>query len=115
MFVDRIEQGLKSFLQKDVTCLFKYEEKNDKQFKKGKLILFSIKDFFITLVFDVDGATKKTEIPMPYDITKCRDGLILDYKLDNLHLDDPFLKVKIISLESQKKSKFYDCKLCICI
>jgi len=114
MYIERIEQHLKQFLQKDVTCNLHQPNGIKKIFKKGKFILFTIKEFYITLYFTINGLQKKCEVPAPFSCSIANDQLHFDYSLDNIHHDDPYFKIKVLAIPQIKNSKFYDCKMIIC-
>jgi len=92
-----IELQVNNFLQRSI--IFKIE---NKVLKKGKLILFCVKDFFcIFTLLSEEKNNKKIvfEIPYPYDIFKNNNSVIFDYSINaftkgNKELVDLVSKVK---------------------
>lgn len=76
-----IEKSLESFLQKKVA--FGLETKT---LKKGKLILFCIKDFFCTFTLLCEEKNNKKiiyEIPYPFEFTQSGSKLTFDYTISS--------------------------------
>jgi hypothetical protein len=90
-----IEEACKFLLQKTMTF-----ELGNKIFKKGKLILFYQKNFYLTFIINsVKNSKEKLEIPIPYDVEiHAEDNLVyFDYRLKTLAKHAPevenYLKV----------------------
>ncbi len=107
-----IEENCKKMLQKTIS----FEIKN-KILKKGKLILFYQRNFFIVFVIETDKKLKeKIEIPIPFDIEYHEDDdlMYFDYRIKTLkkHL---FNVEPYFTLFNPKvaKSKFFNIILTI--
>ena len=69
---DKTEQLLKCTLQNNVQFVL-----NDKIIREGKMIIYNVKDFYITFNFiNPKGIQKVYEIPVPFDIVKKDNDLI---------------------------------------
>jgi hypothetical protein len=83
-----IENNCKKLLQKTIS----FELKN-KTIKKGKLVLFYQRNFYLVFVLETDKKKKdKIEIPIPFDIEFHEDDdlMYFDYRIAKLkkHLFD---------------------------
>jgi len=106
-----INEHLKTLLQRDVQFTV-----NDKILREGKLIVFNIKDFYISfIIHTIKNQTKTYDIPLPYQIFCAPGRMILDYKLHNVHYNksDTLELIESISTSIGKKSKLYDNHLTI--
>lgn len=104
-----IELQVNNFLQRSI--IFKIE---NKVLKKGKLILFCVKDFFcIFTLLSEEKNNKKIifEIPYPYDIFKNNDSVIFDYSINAFTKGNKELLDLVSKVKTKKASKFYDRKL----
>jgi hypothetical protein len=75
---------LDNFLQKNIDVIF-----NRKIIRKGKLILYTAKDFYISLIIKTTKDINKTfDIPYPFDMYMDDDEseIFLDYRLEVLAL-----------------------------
>ena len=84
---------------------------NDKVIKEGKIMIFNVKDFYISFVLTTKKSQNKTyEIPLPFDIRQQDTTLFLDYTLDKIHRNSSVTKrlISCISKSIGKKSKFFD-------
>ena len=103
---DYIEEQLKDALQREVSFIV-----NNKTLRQGKLMMFNMKDFYISFVlFTKKQQTKTYDIPLPYQIAVQPTGIIFDYKLSNVHYNNPSIQrlIESISKSIGKKSKLYD-------
>ena len=108
---DYIDENLKTLLQREVQFIV-----NDKVLREGKLIVFNIKDFYISFIIHTKkDQTKTYDIPLPYRLSKQPGNIILDYNLKNVHYDKPGLQrlIESVSKSVGKKSKLYDTCLTI--
>ena len=101
-----IEKALLELLQKDIRLSI-----NNKQFRKGKLLLFKQNNYHIELTIqknDVD--IKRFEIPIPFAIEGWEgDGLMyFDYRLNTLANNDKVLYGMLKELKPDGNNKFYD-------
>lgn len=102
----KIEDVLKNLLQKDLKL-----NMNNKQYRKGKLLLFKQNNYHIELTIrknDVD--IKRFEIPIPFAIEEWADeGFVyFDYRLNTLADNDEAVYNRLKSLPTNGKNKFYD-------
>lgn len=77
-----IEQACKFLLQKNVNFEF-----NNKVYKKGKILLFAQKNFYITFLVSTDKKNRdKIEIPIPYEVEIHEEDELVyfDYRLKTL-------------------------------
>ena len=75
---DSIEKQINNFLLKHIT--FKL---NNKVVKKGKLKIFTIKQFFIKFNLEINNEIKVYEIPYPYKIHTSDNALDFEYTLSS--------------------------------
>ena len=78
--VDEKLQLLEPFLQQNVSfCL------GTKNVRKGKLLLYNIKDYYIKFTIRTNKDVNKVyEIPYPYDIVNVNEGVKMSYKINTL-------------------------------
>jgi len=99
--LERVNQSLKPFLLQNIII------KTDKKIiKKGKLKLFKIKQYNISLSLEIDGKIKIYEIPYPFKIEGSLDKLIFNYRISSFIPEQYSLFIKLLDCSS--KSKFYD-------
>ena len=99
--LEKVTDFLKPFLLRDVVI------KTDKKIlKRGKLKIFQVKQYYINLTLDYNGAIKAYEIPYPFDTKIGKDGVILNYQLSSFIPKSHMNKVKF--LDSSSKSKLYN-------
>lgn len=86
--VDNINESLSSLLQHNIKI-----NVNDKTIRQGKLILYTIKDYVITITIrNIKNQLKMYDIYYPYSIYKDRSDIVFDYKLATLFNDhDPLI------------------------
>ena len=103
--VSRLEDNFKQIIQHEVEL----ESMNTGKFlRKGKFILYTIKDFYLTLVLiNHKGETKYYNMPVPYSNTLHRDRLTFDYTLDTLCSESKLLH-EIVDTIGESKSPFFD-------
>ena len=72
-----------SILQRniEITC-------NKKVIRKGVFILYTIKDYVITLIIKTPTVNKSYDIFYPFDVIEQKDHIVLDYMLDTILKDD---------------------------
>ena len=101
-----IEQELKCILQRDVSFVV-----NNKVLREGKLMMFNMKDFYISFIlYTKKQQTKTYDIPLPYQIVVEPTCITFDYKLSNVHHNTTSIHklIESISKSIGKKSKLYD-------
>jgi CHAT domain-containing protein len=85
---------------------------DNKIIKEGKLILFSQKDYY--LIFHLknsNGDNKKYELPYPFNIDKENNYLMFDYKIESISKNDSELYYRLLSLNKNQVSRFYNNKV----
>ena len=111
MITENTNTVLKHALQRDVVF-----EVNGKILRQGKIILFNIKDFYISFnILTPKNIVKTYELPMPFEIILQDDGILCDYSVANITRKDQVTEYLIRSVYNKfgKKSKLYDSKLTI--
>jgi hypothetical protein len=90
----KLEEICKFLLQKNISLEIK-----NKIFKKGKLIIFNQKNFYINFVLEsAADSTDKIEIPIPFDIEihKEENLIYFDYRLKCLYKFSPEIETNLI-------------------
>ena len=93
-----LQEELQKYLLKDVII-----RKDSKKIKTGKILLFTIRDHYIYFTLKLNGNTKKFELPRPFKFTKTKEGLELNYTIDELGQHNP-RKIKQITKLTKKYS-----------
>lgn len=108
--IEDIENSIKPFLLTDVNFFIE-----DKKLKSGKLILFSVRDFFCVFTLHDSCKNKKViyEVPYPFNLNTSADSLEFDYTLDSFCEKCLDIKNSIKGLSFKKTSKLFDKKLVI--
>jgi hypothetical protein len=97
------------FLQRNV--VFTLE---NKIIKEGKLFLYNEKDYYLIFYMrSNNNEQKKFEIPYPFSIKRIDNYLILDYSLSAISGGDSELYYRLISLNQNSNSRFYDNKIIV--
>lgn len=104
-----IEKAVSKLLQKNIGFYLE-----SKLIKKGKLILFCIKDFFC--IFTIISEEKKNkkiiyEIPYPFSFTTKDDNLLFDYTVDSFCRYNGELYEKYKKINIGKPSKLFNKKV----
>jgi len=101
----QIEKILKLLLQKNLSLSIK-----NKQLKKGRLVLFKQNNYHIELTVSNNGALKKFEIPIPYNIESWEDDNLIyfDYRLITLAQNNKDIHNLITGVQKNCNNKFYD-------
>jgi hypothetical protein len=95
---------LVNYLLKDITI-----SHNNKVLRSGKLLLFSIKDFYLHFTLSTDKQTKHFEIPYPFDIKILSNNLLLlDYALSSFKTEYEDLDFRIKNIGTKKKSRYFN-------
>jgi len=101
---DEIEKTLNNFLLKTITL-----KVNDKVLKKGKLKIFTIKQFFIKLNLEINNDIKVFEIPYPYKLHEVSTGLTFEYTLSSLcNSNTSELYYRLKTSNKSTANKMYD-------
>ena len=95
---------LEPFLQKNV--MFNIETKT---VRRGKLLLFNIKDYYLKFIIKTNKDINKTyEIPYPYDIIPSSNSIKLSYKILDLCVGNEGKSDKVLQYKPETNSKLYD-------
>jgi hypothetical protein len=109
--VERIESGVSKFLQRNIS--FHIENKT---LKKGKLILFSIKDFFCIFTLLCEEKNNKKiilELPYPFEFDHHPSKIVFDYTIDTFCKHNNSLYTTYKKLNIIKPSKLFNKKLIV--
>jgi hypothetical protein len=109
--VDEIEKHIKPLLLKNISFVM-----DNKSLKSGKLILFSVKDFFC--VFTISVAEKENkhvlyEIPYPFTLTPTTSSLEFDYTVNGFCAKNINISKAVEQLALNRTSKFFNKKLVV--
>lgn len=85
---------------------------NGKIVRQGHLVLYSFKNYCIEMYFKnkTESKLRKTEIPIPFDITLTKQGMIFDYRLISLYNDTDVVSEFKESIQ-HTENKFFNNKL----
>jgi hypothetical protein len=104
---DKLERELEHLLQRKVKFTI-----NDKITRRGKLLIYQVKDFYITFTLITASGDKKTyDLPYPFKVTTTLDGAIFDYTLNTLSQGNSMMLNRLKVLTRVKKNKIYDSKV----
>jgi len=103
MKVESLEKNINIFLQQNIKISV-----NNKFVKTGKLILFSIKDFYLNFTLQQHNSKKIIEIPYPYDFFYENNKMVLSYMLNKFHLNITDVQNHIKLLTPKKPNKFFN-------
>jgi hypothetical protein len=109
--IDEIEQSIKPFLLKDITFTL-----DNKIVKSGKLILFSIKDFFCVFTLTTTDRGNKRfiyEVPYPFTTFNTVSSLEFDYTLNTFCLDNTKITDTVKNITFNRPSKLFNKKLIV--
>jgi len=102
---ERFENTLKTLLQDHIEIK---SMNTGKIIRHGVLQLYSIKDFYITLILKTQkGDTKNYHIPHPYMYHFVHNDLMLDYSLSIIHNDKSHI-IDMLEDIGESRSPFYD-------
>ncbi len=111
MITHELDSHLKNLLQRNISFSI-----NNKTIREGLLVLFHVKDFYISFILKTPKYPSKTyEIPVPYAIHQRPAGYIFDYSNRYIHKNNQQLSLLINAIHKNtgKKSKFLDNTLTI--
>lgn len=102
--IDYVDKILSTMLQYNLSF-----ELEGKQIRKGKLILYAIKDFHLHLMLQTDKSEIKQFImPFPFGISKNKQGIALDYTLDTLANNNTDLLLRLKTLARKKNTRYFN-------
>jgi len=108
--IDTLEKALNKYLQQKITLSI-----HGKVFKNGKLVLFSIKDFYLNFTFSIQNVKKIYEIPYPFYFSSKEGKIILDYTLSKFHHNIKEIIDYSRLVHPKKPTKFFDTRVEIAI
>jgi hypothetical protein len=105
---ENIIQIINKHLQKKVDFTI-----DNKTIKSGKIILFSVKDFFCSFLLFSEQKNKRFlyEIPYPFHYSELNGNIIFDYTIDTFVKNNPSVKDELLKLKNKKQSKLFNKKL----
>ena len=104
--LDKLEHEFSNLLQSNIAITL-----DDKVLREGKLILFSIKNFYLTFSLSSPISPKRLtyyELPSPFFYEANSKGIQLSYKLKYFHQDDSDILVPMQLLSKIKPHKIYN-------
>ncbi len=106
--VEEIETHIKPFLLTTVTFTL-----DGKKLKTGKLMLFTVRDFFciFTLIDTIKNKKVLYEVPYPFNVHPFEQKLEFDYTVDSFCEKCLDIKNIITTLYPPKTSKLFNKKL----
>lgn len=82
--------------------------KTGKYIRRGKLQLYSIKDFYILMIIKTaKGDTKNYQLPHPWRWELTPEYMLFDYTLENIHNDRGMIR-DVVDDIGESKSPFFD-------
>jgi len=104
--ITQFEESFNDLLQQDIVIML-----NDKILRQGKLVLFTIKNFYLTFsILQSKSSTKLShyELPIPFSYSKDKSTYDLSYKVDDFHDNDSDVELSMKLLPKLKLHKLYD-------
>lgn len=103
--IEQLDKQLKQLLQDNIEFR---SRNNNKCLRKGTLQLYSIKDFYITVILRTSkGDTKNFHMPFPFKFSLTKSKLSFDYTLDVIHSGRSAIIDNLDNIGTSK-SPFYD-------
>lgn len=103
-----LEKKLSYLLQRDLVFSV-----DSKIIKEGKLILVSIKDYYVQFYLKCDGENKLFELPYPFDVEILNGYALFYYDIESISHGDADLYYRLLSLNRKTNSKLYNSILMI--
>jgi hypothetical protein len=100
---EKVERAVNMFLQQKV-----HFHVNNKLIKTGKLILFSIKDFYLVFTINIHHHRKTFEIPYPFAFQTHEKKIVFDYTLNKLYHNVQEIEQHARLLAPKKPGKYFD-------
>jgi hypothetical protein len=99
-----IEKNILNYLQKKVVFV-----NENKQYKEGVLLLFSVKDFYLNFTISCDRKERKIlEIPFPFDCRFRKNHIEFDYHITNLSKGMHNISSSLKTLPIPRRKKYYN-------
>jgi len=109
--VENIEQLIKPFLLRDISFTV-----DNKTLKSGKLILFTVKDFFCVFTLTTSDRGNKRfiyEVPYPFTTYNTISSLEFDYTLDSFCLNNTIIANAVKKITFNRVSKLFNKKMVV--
>ena len=105
IYLENVEKDFMYLLQEEIRFVHK-----DKVLKEGKLILFSIKDFYLTFQLFSKELNKiiHYELPYPFKYTREKHKMSLSYKQEHFTKGDVDVEHHILFYFAASPSKLYN-------
>lgn len=99
----KLEQKLKPLMLRTVEFVL-----DEKIVKRGKIMVFNTKQFFVKFKMDTEQGIKEYELPYPFDLREQDGGYLFDYSLSAFipPTEETYWKLKLIN--SSGASKLYN-------
>jgi len=101
--VEQLEKAINPYLQQKINFSI-----NGKLIKSGRLVLFSVKDFYLNFTLIIQNVKKVYEIPYPYHYFYKNTNIVLDYSLPKFHhgIIDIINYTKLV--QPKRPTKYFD-------
>jgi len=103
MKAEQLEKSISRFLQRKISISI-----NNKFTKTGRLILFSIKDFYLVFTLSVQQTKKIIEIPYPFEFFLKDEKIILSYMVNKFCSNIVEVESYVKLLSPKKPNKFFN-------
>lgn len=103
MKAESLEKTINKFLQRKISISI-----NNKFTKTGKLILFSVKDFYLVFTLAVQQSKKIVEIPYPFDYQVGEGRVMLNYMINKFCANINEVETHVKLLTPKKPNKFFN-------
>ena len=101
--VEQLERLFNPLLQQKINFSV-----NGKVIKNGKLVLFSVKDFYLNFTLITQNVKKIYEIPYPYSYFFKKGNVVLDYSLSKFHHNITDIINYSRLVQPKRPTKFFD-------
>ena len=107
----KIREALDDILQRNIEVVY-----NNKAIRKGTLILYNTKDYYLTIIIKTPKTNKSYDILYPFNTDITKDRITFDYSLDGLALDNSnTLRELFSSIDISSSNKFLNGQLHIVV
>jgi len=108
--VEEIENFIKPLLLTNISFIL-----DGKKIKTGKLMLFTVRDFFCVFTLNDMNKNKKViyEIPYPFSLKQLKEGIEFSYTLESFCEKNTAIYSSVKKLCEKKTSKLFNKKLVI--
>jgi hypothetical protein len=108
--VEEIENSIKKYLLTDIVFLLE-----QKKLKQGKLLLFSVRDFYCIFTLLDTQKNKKIiyEIPYPFNLNTTKNSIEFNYTIESFAEKCKDIDIYVTAYGGKKTSKLFNKKLVI--